>query len=63
MFFEGEAKRTVVERLRDCYHEPFFREVYGKLDRALIESERAYLKSAGERDIAFFPFKNTELRG
>ena len=63
MFFEGEAKRIILERLRAYYGETFFNEVSGQIDRALIESERAYLKSISERDMAFFLFKNAELRG
>ena len=63
MFFEGEAKRTVIKRLKACYGKNFFDEVYGRLDRELIESERAYLKQVSERNMAFFLFKNAELRG
>lgn len=63
MFFEGKVKQTVTERLKACYGEAFFNDVYSRMDRELIESEREYLKSINERDMAFFLFKNTELRG
>jgi hypothetical protein len=63
LFFEGDMKRSIVERLQTYYGEPLLESVLNRLDWRLIAEERDYLKSISRRELLWFLFKNAELRG
>ncbi|MDR1336036.1 MAG: glycosyltransferase [Tannerella sp.] len=62
LFFGGEARKNILDRLKGHYGENLFGRVYGDMDRDLIESECRHLKAICRKNTAYFLYKNVSLR-
>jgi glycosyltransferase involved in cell wall biosynthesis len=62
LFFDGEAKETVLSRIKKYYGEVLFTQVYDSMNRGLLDAEREYLTSISRKNLAHFLFKNAALR-
>jgi glycosyltransferase involved in cell wall biosynthesis len=62
LFFDGEMKQTLFDRLKSHYGKDFFEQVYNERNKELIENEKQYLQSIARKDLTYFLFKNETLK-
>ena len=62
LFGDTTAGKSILEKLRTKYGAALFDGVLAGMNAGLIREEREYLASIAREDIAYFLYKNTELR-